>query len=439
MKKSVLLSAVAIFLITNSTELFGQCKDWVWPEDKAKAEESLVLVKDSKTNGNFRQAVKPLNYLLTAAPNLHVSLYVYGEEVYDGLASNEKNPAKKAQLIDSLMMIYDLRISNCGEAGSVMNRKAFFAYKHLINSDDVDKLLVIMDENIKVNGTNISDPLHQPYWQAVRMNKLKKKNLTDEQVLERYDNLMGIIDAKIKKARSEGKDVSKYDADKKAIDDILITIVPITCELVKTNLQPKFEANPNDLSIAKKMVVFMIQGKCTDDPIWIKAAETVMANEPDYGLGKNIAIRYFMMENYSKAEFYFKKALELASSNSDKADMLIALGGLESKKGNKVGARSYYRDAAAADSGNKEAYEKIGDLYYTSFDECKKQDNYADDRLVYLVAYDMYQRAGDGKKMAAAKAQFPSKEEIFERGYEAGATMKVGCWINEATILRTRE
>ncbi len=84
---------------------------------------------------------------------MHTSVYVYGEEVFDGLATKEKNPARKKQLIDSLMMIYDMRITNCGEEQSVMNRKAFFAYKHLINSDDVDELLAIMDADFNLNGT----------------------------------------------------------------------------------------------------------------------------------------------------------------------------------------------------------------------------------------------------------------------------------------------
>ena len=122
---------------------------------------------------------------------------MYGEEVFDGLATKEKNPARKTQLIDSLMMIYDLRITNCGEEQSVMNRKAFFAYKHMINGDDVDQLLAIMDADFNVNGMSVPDQLHQPYWQAVRMNKLKKKNLTDEEVLTRYDNLKGILHGRI--------------------------------------------------------------------------------------------------------------------------------------------------------------------------------------------------------------------------------------------------
>jgi hypothetical protein len=40
--------------------------------------------------------------------------------------------------------------------------------------------------------------------------------------------------------------------------------------------------------------------------------------------------------------------------------------------------------------------------------------------------------------MANAKSSFPSMEEIFELDYKRGDKVKVGCWINEETIIRTR-
>jgi hypothetical protein len=41
--------------------------------------------------------------------------------------------------------------------------------------------------------------------------------------------------------------------------------------------------------------------------------------------------------------------------------------------------------------------------------------------------------------MAMAKEQFPSKEEIFLVNYQAGQTIRVGCWIGETTTIRTRD
>lgn len=117
---------------------------------------------------------------------------------------------------------------------------------------------------------------------------------------------------------------------------------------------------------------------------------------------------------------------------------MIYLGSIEAKNGNKSGARDLYRQAIAADASSKEAYEKIGDLYYGSFDNCAKKESYAEDRLVYIAAYEMYARAGNRTKMAQAQAQFPSVPEIFELNWQEGETKKVGCWIGESVTLKTR-
>jgi len=142
-------------------------------------------------------------------------------------------------------------------------------------------------------------------------------------------------------------------------------------------------------------------------------------------------------DNYPKAEELFKEALGLATTNEDKGEILVYLGSVESKKNNKNAARDYFRQATEA--GNKEGWEKIGDLYYGSFNDCKKGVNMAEDRLVYIAAYNMYSRAGASQKMSLAKSQFPSKEEIFLFNWKTGDTMRVSCWIGETVTIDTRD
>ncbi|HEX5170524.1 MAG TPA: tetratricopeptide repeat protein [Cyclobacteriaceae bacterium] len=420
----------------------AQCgADYKWPADKAKAEESLVLLKDNKNNGNFKAAIPPLNWLITNAPDLNKALYIYGADIYDGLAKKETNAAKKAKYADSLMIIYDLRLKNtpCGEEASITNRKALAAYIYLINSDKAKDLLQLMDKAVELNGNDVMDGTLIPYMQTVQINKVKFKTLTDDDVINRYEKITEIIDAKTKKARSEGKPTDKYAKYQSDIDNIFANCgVVIDCAMVKKTLEPKYQANPNDAELAKKIFYYMLQGKCTDDPLWLQTGEKVLETNPDFGIAKNLAIKYLAQENYTKAESLLKKALPLASSNEDKAETLILLGSINAKQGDKAGARELYRQAIGANPANKEAYEKIGDLYMNSFNECAEKDNMADDRKVYLIAYDYYQKAGESKKMAQAKEGFPSKEEIFERNYAAGSATKVGCWINESTIWRTR-
>ncbi len=438
-KKLLLL----LVLISSSGLVWGQCKDWNWPtepETKAKAEEKVSLYDDYRKNSEFAKARTHLKWLLTNTPDLNTSIYINGAEIYQSLALAEKDPAKRNLLVDTLLMLHDLRIKYCNEEASVINRKAIAAYNFWVNEKGKEPIvLALMDQAIKMNGNDILESTLLPYMQSVRINKLKFKSLTDEQVLERYDVVMGILDSKIKKAASEAKSTERYNTWKEDVDKILMGIVTVDCNFVRTNLAPKFKQNPNDITLAKKIFAFMLQDKCTDDPLWLEAAEKIHQVEKDYGLAKNLAIRYLANENYTKANQFFKEALELASNNQDKADIFIYQANIEAKKGNKPVARDLYRQALTADPNKKEAFEKIGDLYYGSFPDCAKKDNMAEDRLVYLVAYDMYQRANDAKKMAMAKEQFPSKEDIFLVNWSAGDTQRVGCWIQESTTVRTRD
>jgi hypothetical protein len=98
-----------------------------------------------------------------------------------------------------------------------------------------------------------------------------------------------------------------------------------------------------------------------------------------------------------------------------------------------------FRLATKTDPNYFEAYDRLGDLYFNSFDDCSKFQSQADDRLVYLIAYDYYNRAHKPDKMKLAMKQFPSREEIFLKNYKVGSAMQVGCWIEEATVLRTRD
>lgn len=417
----------------------AQCKEWKWPEDKAKAEECNVLYTDAVKNGHYKQAVVPHQWLLTNAPNLNTSIYIQGAEIYDKLADQEKDAAKKQVYVDSLMIIYDMRIKNCGEEASVKGRKALSFYKFNINSAKSAEVLAVMDDAFTVNGSNIMDGLLVPYMQSVRVSALKHKSLTEDQILTKYDMVSGVIAAKIKKAQSEAKPVDKLKGYQDEIDKILLTLIKFDCERVKTTLAPKFKANPTDIALAKKIFGFMLLDKCTDDPLWLEAGEAIHTVEKDFGLAKNLGVRYLTLDNTEKAEYYLKEALGLAASNTDKAEIMILQGSIASRKGSKGEARELYRQAAATDPANKDSYEKIGDLYFNSFNECSKKENQADDRAVYLLAYDYYAKAGATQKMNAAKASFPSKEDIFLVNYAQGQSVRVGCWIGESTTVRTRD
>jgi tetratricopeptide (TPR) repeat protein len=449
MKKSILTGALSFLIMIYAGAAFAQCKEVVWPENpemKAKAEESKVLYEDAVRAGQpkeLKAAIAPLSWMLKNVPNHHVSLYITGADLFDKLAAAEKDPARKKVYIDSLMTLYDLRIKACGDESNVMNRKALSFVKFNANDKPAESLQML-DKVIELNGNNISDGALVPYMQVLAIHQAKvKPGFTDEQILQRFEKIISIIDAKTQKAQSEGKPIDKFVTMKTQSEELLTkTGMKIDCDFVKKSLEPKYRKNPKDLVLGKQIFTYMLQGKCTEDPLWLEVAEQIhTSGEKNCGLAKNLGKIYMSKENFAKAAQYLKESQELCTDAADKGEILLLRGQMEAVNGSKSAARDLYRQAASVDpSLQKEVYEKIGDLYLTSFDTCKKLVSKVEDRLVFLIAYDYYQRAGNTKKMAQAKDNFPSKEEIFTEGIDAGSSKTLNsCWVGESTTIRTRD
>ncbi len=264
------------------------------------------------------------------------------------------------------------------------------------------------------------------------------KLIDENQILTRYEKISAIINSKLKKAEADGKPIDRYKTMHDANFRILSSLIAINCEFVRKKFGPQFKEDPSNLDLAKNIFNFMLKDKCTDDPLWLQAAETLHKSEKDFGLAKVLALRYLSTKEYDKAAPMLEEALQLAKEPADKAEILGLQAQQQEMLGKHDNARQLYLKALAADPSKKEYYARIGDIYMNSFSECKQEKHQAEDRFVFLIAYDMYQKAGETQKMANAKSSFPSMEEIFELDYKRGDKVKVGCWINEETIIRTR-
>ncbi|MBS1544248.1 MAG: hypothetical protein JST14_11480 [Bacteroidetes bacterium] len=438
--KMKLLFALGLLAVA-ATVASAQCKEIKWPEDRKKADECVAIYGDAMKQGNYRAATGCIQWMINNAPQWQTKLYIDAADAYDKLADKESDPAKKKVLVDSLLLIYDLRIKSCGDEANVLNRKAFASFKYNQKSKErLPELLALYDKVFEIGGNNITDGNLVAYMTVVKNNQTLFKNISEDDILSRYDKTIAVCEAKISKANSanpvKADEVKRLKEIKDACDGILVGLVKFDCEMVRTKLGPKFHQNPKDLTLAKKIFTFMLQDKCADDPLALEAAEAIHTLNPekDFGLLKFLTARNIAAGNYEKAETLMKEGLPLATTPEQKADANLLLGSIEAKKGNFVGARTHFMQA-----GTSEAYEKIGDLYYNSFDNCAKRQNVAEDRLVYIAAWEMYQKAGNAQLMARAKAQFPSKEEIFLLNWTAGSTQHIGCWISESVALKTRD
>ncbi|MGB4971838.1 MAG: hypothetical protein WBO32_04215, partial [Cyclobacteriaceae bacterium] len=144
--KTIVTGTLMIMLVALNFDSIAQCREFKWPEDKSMAEEKVALYGDAMKQGQYQAAAKPFTWMLKNAPDWHVKLYIDGADIYDNLAEKEKDPTRKQQLVDSMLMMYDMRIKNCGDEVNVLNRKAFYAYKYnVMNKDKSVELLALFD------------------------------------------------------------------------------------------------------------------------------------------------------------------------------------------------------------------------------------------------------------------------------------------------------
>ncbi len=430
------LRLIAILLFVGGISAFGQ-GNWNWPDNeemKAQAEEKNVLYNDARKQGNFADAAENLEWLLTNTPDLNSSLYINGIKIYKELAKNASGD-EQLTFEAKVMELHDLRIKYFGNEAKVLDRKAYDAYKYY--KDDQSKyqeLFDLYEKAFELNGKNIGSQNLVAYMDVIRRYKLSGGELSDDDILNRYTNVMEIIDYKIE----QGGDPAKFNKTRDFVDKMLTSMIKVDCEFIKDNLGKKLAENPDDLDMAKKIMGLSLSAGCTDADIFLAAAIVVQEKEPNYGIAKVIAAKYAGASNFKEAEKYYHICLELTDVNVKKADIFFELGRQYAQVGRKSDARTNLLKAVAIDPARTKSYKVIGDLYMTSYNECKKGESRVEDRAIFIAAYNMYKKSGDQKSMANAKSQFPSMEDLFNENLSEGDTFKVGCWINQIVTLQRR-
>lgn len=414
---------------------------WNWPEDpnmKTEAMERQAYYKLLIAQSKYAEAMVPLNWLYDNNPNLNPSIYIQGADCMKELIKGTTDKTRKVALQDSLLWMFDKRIEYFDNDASTMDRKAYEAFKiHYRTPSKYAMLYDIYSKAYEMNGPEISTFNLNPYMLLAKQYHLSAPDkMPAEKVLDIHTQISDIIEIK----RKNGGNASKLDKEQSKTDAWLSSIEGIlTCDFIGEKLVPKFRENPTDLNTAKKIFKYSLEAKCTDQTYFLEASEPVFKEKPTYTLANAIGNRYLANGEINKGLDYHSEALKLASTPEEKYDSYMGQAIANSKLGNKSRARSLAYEALSAKPGSSQAYNLIGNLYFTSFDDCKEEKSQVEDRAIFIAAYDMYQKAGNTKQMAAAKEQFPSLENIFNEGKEEGDELTIGCWVNTTVKLQKRD
>lgn len=426
------------FFLTLASGAIAQGGDWNWGDQVDVAKEKNVVYTDAYKAKNYEAAVEPLEWLLTNTPDLNPSIYINGSKIYQALAKKETDDAKKEQHVNRGLELFDKRIEYYpNDKADIMDRKSIYAYGfYSKNKDKYGYLYELYSEAFELKGANMNSGNLVAFMNVIYKHRFAGGDLSDEQVIESYSAISDALEQQ--KSRVSGDKKKKFDKMMGNVDKILTaTGVEISCSFVEEKLGPKLDES-NDLNMAKKIFGLMLKGKCLDSPLALKAAGIVQENEPTFGVAKFMAQKNSQDGDDTKAIEFFKEAANLTDDNGEKAEMYVNIAKIQSRKGQKSTARNSARRALSFDPSYKDAYKLIGDLYMGSFDDCKQEQSQVQDRAIFIAAYNEYRKAGNSAGMSAAKAQFPSIEDIFNEGKKEGESLTIGCWMNVTVSLERR-
>jgi len=430
--KSTFLTLVALLISVITIAQDG----WNWPADpavEAKAREYNAAYFDYMKAEQFAEATKPLNWLLVNVPNLNESIYIQGVTVYKGAADNTEDAIQKRVYQDSVMAIYDKRGELYNNHVKWIETKGYYGYLfYRADKAKIPGVIADFEKAVELKGS-INYQFVPAYFDLVEKNYSLNKAYTPEQVLTIYDKSNKLLDA----AGATGKDVT---GSKATLETLLVKMKLIDCDFIENTMGPKLTADPTNEELAEQIFTYSLQYKCISTKAFLAALEFKDSKNPTYKTSQVRGMLYMSANDFEKAEPVFEKALTLAATDKEKAEVQMELAKIYARGGKKSAARTAAREAAGLDPELvSSAYGLIGDLYMSSYNDCRGGESRAKDYSVFIAAYNAYQRAGDSKGMGSARSRFPSKEELFTEGFQVGSTLSTGCWVGETVTLSTRD
>ena len=406
--------------------------------DSVQCVTNISLYREYVKQKNYDDALTPWRKAYQICPKATKNIYIDGAKLYRHLIKKNKgNQDVQIAYLDSLEMLYDVRIANFGKENYVLGLKGSDMMKYSFS--DLDKAFSYLKQSVEGQHVKSKATALFSYFKAAT-EKYKAKTFDKAQVLEVYAVVADYLDANIAK---ESKSKKFYV---KAAENVEKLFVPFaTCDDLIAMFDMKYKETPDDVNLLKRVVKVLDKKDCSDAEVYFSAARKLHELEPSslsaYNMG-NLSIK---KNKSSDAIAFFKQSLELTEDDGDRANCYYGLSAAYFKSSNNSTARSYAHKALELSPKWGKSMLLIGDIYAASANECGS--NSFESAMLYSAAIDKFIAAKNmdssvadfaNKKIATYSKYLPSNEDAFFNGYKEGDSYNVGCWINESTKVRIK-
>ena len=443
MKKrvGVLLTILVITGAFNSFQVNAQ----IHTPDGDICKRNYSIYKGFYDNKEYEDAIVAWRITLKNCPTFSYNIYSHGVRMIKYFIEKETDIVHKEGLIDTLLMLYDMRIEHYGNnhrypEGYILAEKGCDLLKY--RKDDFETGYELLSRAIELWGNN-SRPRTIITFMNVTSHLFRIGLIDQEEVLENYSNCMNIVEFNLEKE----PDNEAYLMAKSETEKNFTNSGAADCNSLINLFKPKFEQNSDDLDLLKKINSYLLRYKCTDSEFFFNVTETLYKLEPTSTTAHSIAQRFMIREDYLKALEYLENAINIETILKDRGLYFYEMAQvLYLYKADYIKARTYARKAIEINPNKGEPYILIGKIYISAHKNFS--DNEFEKSTVFWLAVDKFKKAKSvdpeveeeaTKLINLYSAYFPKSEDVFYRVLNVGDPYTVKGWINEVTRIRVRK
>ncbi|MBE9466938.1 MAG: hypothetical protein IMY72_01300 [Bacteroidetes bacterium] len=406
---------------------------------RVECAKNISLYTEFYKQKNFNDAVKPWRYVFQNAPLASKNTYIKGASIFKHIINAEKNIELRNKHIDTLLMIYDQRIQNFNQKGSVTGRKGVDLFK--FSKDREEEAYKYLLESLTIQNEK-TDPITINYLMQATYNLFKKEIITKDAVINNYTKSIDALSYVIKNEKKPKK-IEKAKTIMSNCEGLFSDSGAADCEALISLFTPIFNESPEDVDLLKKITKLLNKTECVNCKLFQETSVNLYKLEPSADAAYNLSKLFLKKEKISNSSYYYKEAINLEEDSTVKAKYYYELGLLTNSQGNPELARNYAYNAIKFNPKNGNPYILIGKAYASA------SKNIGDDefshKTVYWVAVDKFIKAKKvdpsltkqvNELVKTYSQYFPDKEAAFFHEVQEGNPYTVEGWINEKTIAR---
>ncbi len=427
--KFLLSAACALFACSAMAQDFSDPKYAIWGDTPEERQQNILnsnFLKESCDNKDYDAAAHYLKELLDKCPKASENTFVRGTTLYKNKINRAKTLAEKNMYIDSLMLIYDLRVEYFGDhpkrgTAYILDRKAreYLTYK----PNDRAGIREAFREALKAGGDNSDPETVVAYFSNLCDDYKNTDEVMPDEVLAEYERLEPFF--------AKHPEASEY---KSQFDAAFGLSGAASCENLEKLYRAKLEAAPEDEALLAQAVGMMSRAKCDGD-FYFSIAEKYYEVKPSSETAMFLAQAFQNKGDYAKANTYLNESLAVEQDPAERQKLLVRIALVGLVANNISDAAAAARQARDLNPEDGVPYFVLAQCYASSAAACGGFAGQA----TFWAAYDTMAKAvellpSDSEYIEHAKTslstfrnRFPSSEECFFNELQEGARYTVNC------------